>query len=58
MRCGRSFARLKSFSIDKLKIDSSFMRQLKDNGVDRTTVESPLAGFDRIDKTRNGRRGA
>jgi EAL domain-containing protein (putative c-di-GMP-specific phosphodiesterase class I) len=44
MRCGSSFAYLKNFPIDKLRIDSSFMRQLKDNGVDRATVESQRAG--------------
>ena len=55
---GSSYPYLENFPIDELKIDSSFMRQLKDNGVNRATIESQRAAFDRIDKTRNGRRGA
>lgn len=35
-----SFAYLKRFPIDYLKIDGSFMRSLKSSGVDRTIVES------------------
>lgn len=48
--CGSSLAYLKNFPIDYLKIDSSFMRQLKDNSVDRANCLSPRAAFDRFDK--------
>jgi EAL domain-containing protein (putative c-di-GMP-specific phosphodiesterase class I) len=54
MRCGSSFAYLRNFPIDYLKIDGGFMRQLKDKGVDRATVESWRAAFDRLDKTATG----
>jgi len=51
MRWGRSFACLRDFPIDHLGIGGSFICQLKDNDVDRATVESPRAAFDRFDTT-------
>jgi len=58
MRRGASFACFRTIPIDYLKIDGSFMRRLKENGVDRATVESQRAAFDGFDKNRNGWRGA
>jgi EAL domain-containing protein (putative c-di-GMP-specific phosphodiesterase class I) len=54
MRCGSSFAYLRNSTIDYLKIDGSFMRRLKDDGVDRATVESQRAAFDRFNRTATG----
>jgi hypothetical protein len=51
MRHGASFAYLRTLPIDDLKNDGSFMRRLKDNGVDRATLESQRAavvGFDKV----------
>jgi hypothetical protein len=41
-----------TFPFDDLKVDGSFLCQLKDYGVDRN-CESQRAAFDRFDKNRN-----
>ena len=53
-RC-RSSASLRNFPIDYLKIDGSFMCQLKDHDIDRATVEPQRTAFDRFDKTATAR---
>jgi predicted signal transduction protein with EAL and GGDEF domain len=58
VRRGGSFAYLRNFPIDYLKIDGSFMLQLKDNRVERATVESQRAALDRFDKTATAVGGA
>jgi hypothetical protein len=54
-RCRCSSASLRNFPIDYLKIDGSFMCQLKDHSIDRATVESQRTAFDRFDKTATAR---
>ena len=51
----RSSASLRNFPIDYLKIDGSFMCQLKDHDIDRATVESQRTAFNRFDKTATAR---
>ena len=51
----RSSASLRNFPIDYLKIDGSFMCQLKDHDIGRATVESQRAAFNRFDKTATAR---
>jgi hypothetical protein len=50
-----SSASLRNFAIDYLKIDGSFMCQLKDHDIDRATVEPQRTAFDRFDKTATAR---
>jgi hypothetical protein len=54
MHRGASFAYLRTITIDDLKNDGSFTRRLKDNGVDRATVEPQRAAFVGFDKAATG----